>query len=441
MVALAAALVACGRGGKSTDDAAPPAPVRKLANTSPNDFFGRGAPTFVRGTKGDERADRGVAAQVELIRSIAFDGATVVDDYSIDTAEGGSAWPHNAVVYGAGHVNELLASLAPTFPFRIEPGALTLGDELFRGDEYRLIAVVPTREADERGPGYPEFLLYAGTGTPGVAEINGVRHGASPILVADTFGPLVTGQWKETSDGVMPELDSSRASRIRWRAVERTVKSSDGKNTADVRISFPQKIPAADDEEQVIDACLRGLRTAIRKLAITHPASVSIYVYPDVGSKRSLTGDAGHGHAVVSSRALHVLRFDPSPGGGLESLLAHEATHVLAHESWGPAGSSLLGEGLAVWVSGQYGGTPLADWQRRIETPPRVADLLGKAFRQLPERETYPVAGLLVAAAVQRVGLANVRDHLFGASAETWAAACASAGSSPRELQQALHGE
>lgn len=120
------------------------------------------------------------------------------------------------------------------------------------GDEYRLIALVPARSADQDGPGYPEFLLYAGNGSPGVAEINGVRHGGESILVADAFGRLLTGSWQKTSSGTMvPVFPGPRARRIAWRTVKRELQTGAMTKPEVVHVRFPQRLPAAQDEELV----------------------------------------------------------------------------------------------------------------------------------------------------------------------------------------------
>ena len=102
---------------------------------SPNDFLSRGAPTFVLGTAGDDRADRAIAAQVNLIRNLLFPGTQAVTDESIDVAAGPDAWPPRPILYGGPHVNSVLRALAPTLPFEMDEGALRLGDRVFEGDE------------------------------------------------------------------------------------------------------------------------------------------------------------------------------------------------------------------------------------------------------------------------------------------------------------------
>ncbi|MBI5489380.1 MAG: hypothetical protein HY905_18755 [Deltaproteobacteria bacterium] len=430
-------------------DAAPPAPSPADAaaaplpslSTTPNEFLARGIPTFVLGTAGDDRADHIVATQVGMVRDLLKASATVLDD-SIDVAAGPSAWPPNPVVYGSPDVNSVVARLAPVLPLSFGPDRLAFGEREFHGTDLRVIAVIPARAPDAAGPGHPEFLLYAGTGPAAVAEINAVHHGAEPILIANAFGRLQTGRWERSPDGALSAaFPDPPSARIAWRVVERPLApATDDGTPATVRFGFPEQLAPVDDEAAVIDAALRGLAIAVGKLSLAAPVSLSLYVYPDRRSKLSLTGDQGDGHAVVSANVIHVLHADPSPDGPLESLVAHEGTHILAYAAWGPPGSALVGEGLAVWASGRYGGATLDEWKARLDAPLRLADFLGAGFRRTPEATTYPLAGLLVRAAVDVVGLGNVRDRLYGASASTWNDACVAAGTTADALQSAVDG-
>lgn len=56
----------------------------------------------------------------------------------------------------------------------------------------------------------------------------------------------------------------------------------------------------------------------------------------------------------------------------------------------------------------------------------------------MPEAETCPFGGMLVTVAIELVGLDAVRDHLFGATAETWADACKAAGTTAEALDAAV---
>jgi hypothetical protein len=422
----------------ATQSATSPA-LPALTNTTVNQFILRGPPTFVLGTTGDVRADNAIAAQVSLVRAL-FASSLVVNDDSIDVSKGPTAWPVNPVLYGGPQVSSVMKALAPILPLQLEPGKLVIGEQIFTGDDYRLITVIPARAPDRQGPGYPEFLLYAGTGTPGIAEINAVTHGPDPIVIADLFGTLLKGHWRQDETGKLTaEFVAPRARRIEWRVVERPLPGIDDSTSSTVKLQFPGMLPPAPDEAAVIDACMRGLTRAVNKLQLKTPANISVYVYPDRRSKKSLTGDEGDGHAVISARALHVLLVDTSVGGGMESLVAHEGTHLLAYEAWGPSGSSLFGEGLAVWVSGQYGGVPLADWAPQIKVSMSLLELLGPGFRKkLSEKESYPIGGLFVGAVIKQVGIERVRDYLFDATADTWEAACQRAGTSPTQLEEVL---
>lgn len=433
---LGLALSACGKAphpdapptppATAPTRAEPPAPSPSFADI--NAFVAAGTPTFIVGS--DPRAK----AQATFARDHLFPTAKILDAAQVTT------WPEHALVYGGPHTNPLLAPLA--LPFTMTADTLTVGGETFAGSDLRLIALVP---ADSGPPAHPPFVLYAGTGATAIAEINAVPHGPQAIVVADAFGVLATGTWTQGTDGRPAAKLGPRARRIAWRTV-----GPGG------HFRFPAQLPATPDDDALVAAGERGIAQSVAMLGLadaqTATADLAVYVYPDPRSKRTLTGDAGAGHAVIAGRALHVLRVDPSVGGDFEHLMAHEATHLLAYAAWGPAGSSFMGEGLAVWVSGTYAGTPLAEFAREERAararavgarpvpaaPPRARDLLGPAFRAAPERETYPLAGLFVQTAVALVGRDNLRAHLFGATAATWDAACRAAGTTPEALEEAF---
>ncbi len=430
------AMLGCGRGSPgapapTAKDAASPvatAPAgpesEASANLTPDQLLGQGPPTFVLGTLGDAATDRMIAAQAELIRGL-FPGATVVLDTSIDVAAGPSAWPPRPVLYGGAHVNAVIAALGPTLP--VQPGAeqISVGGETYRGAAV-VIAAIPA------GASHPAFVLYAATGTPGVVEINSVRHGGDSVLIADAHGRLQTGTWLRRADGTTTAALGPQARRIPWRFVEREVAG------VSMRVGFPAQVPAAADEAAVVEAVVRGLAVAAARLQVAAIPPITAYVYPDRRSKTSLTGDGGDGHALALASALHVIRVDPAQGS-LERLVAHEGSHVIAGLRWGPAGSALIGEGVAVWAAGGYGGVSLADWARRLDERPTAATLLPMTeFRGRREADTYPLGGLLVTVAVEQVGLDAVRDHLYPATLATWADACKAAGTTAEALDAAV---
>ncbi len=426
-VLLLALLAGCSRKDGAPEP--PPKPTATASSASvsplplatPNTFLAEGAPTFVVGTLGDEAADRIVRHQARLVQGMFFPASMLVEDTTVVSSKGADVWPRRPVVYGGPHVHAALATLAPTLPFQLERGKLVLGGETFVGDDLMLITVLPARAADADGPGFPRMLIYAGTGDPGVAEINAVPHGQHAILVADRFGVLTTGAWTRRAGKVVAALEP-RAQRETFRTTERAFHG--GK----LRFSSLASEPASKDEEPYVEACVRGLDRVVERLSLDGAPTIDVFLYPDSATKAKLTGNGGAGHAVPSSHTLHVIRFDPKKGGALEGLIAHEGTHVIATAAFGGPGSAALGEGLAVWVSGKYGGLELEKWKAKLGLPPKLADLLGKGFFARKEAETYPASGLLVERAIASVGLVKFRAHLYGATAGEWAEACAAAG-------------
>jgi hypothetical protein len=402
-----------------------PAPAQEFA--TPTTFLAEATPTFVVGTAGDDRCDRAIRGQAAMIRSLLFADAALLRDDEVDD------WPATPIVYGGPHVNSLIARLAPHLPFELERGRLLIGGRTFEGDDVRLIVVVPARPAAEGFAGHPEFLLYAGTGVPGVAEINGIPHGGAPIQVCDTFGELVAANWTRAADGSLGVQFGRTRPRIAWRAVEPSSADLPG---AAPRVLFPE--PLAEEalaEARAALECWRHLATAARRLGLSSLPPSRIYVYPDLRSIQSLTGKAASGHADVEAGALHVVRGE---GGVHGPLIQHEGAHLLAYRAYGAAASPLLGEGLAVWVAGEYGGYDLDQWVQGWKGPlPALAELQGAGFRELPERAAYPLGGNFVGAAVELVGVDAFCKELLGAGPSEWEAACARAGTTPAAIEKA----
>jgi len=146
-----------------------------------------------------------------------------------------------------------------------------------------------------------------------------------------------------------------------------------------------------------------------------------------------------YGFADHPSRSLHIVALDPLPDGPMEHLVAHEWTHILAGGHWAHTGTPLLGEGLAVWVSGGYAGRDLHAWKEDLASPPpAVATLLGPEFREMPEADAYPLAGILVGVLVKQEGLEAVREHFLPATRATWERACRDAGTTPGKVEAAF---
>ncbi len=383
------------------------------------EYFRRGAPTLVFGTAGDERSDRATRAQVELVRKLAAPGAKAIADTEI---AGKPEWPANPMLYGGAHINAAIAAIAKELPFEITANKLVIGGQTFEGDGLALIALVPARAGK-----YPEFLLYAGTGTPGITEINAGTGADAQIVIADAFGPWITGTWKIGADGVATAELGKPLRRVAWRESKRTIRGAE--------ITFELFEGTADRDTPMIAQAEAGIAAALDKLAPARgdrPIAFTVVIHPDKRSKGSLTGNSGDGHAVGFANTLHVWAHD-----GLAYLTTHEATHSILFSIWPPAGSQLLGEGVAVWTTGGYAGNPLASYRGKLKPRP-IKELLASKLRSVPEAEMYPLGGTVVGAIVSKVGLAKLRDHLYGATAETWDEACKAAGTTPAELDAAV---
>jgi hypothetical protein len=382
-------------------------------NTTVNDFYAKGIPTFIMGTLGDERADRIISAQVSIVRNLVAPSARMLD--TVIKLDDIKTWPPRAVVYGGTSFNQVIANLK-NLPLSITEDKLSIGGMDFTGPGYQLITVIPEQE------GHPEFVLYAGTGSPGVAEINAIHHGKDAILIADAFGVLHTGEWSYDKAGKLEAKLSEPARRVKWREVK-----AEGAN-----IYFVEELPASADEAAIVANCEKGVAHAREKLGRKEAATISIYVSPDAKSKLSLTGVAGDGHAVVNANAVHVVG---SKEESLVHLVAHEATHLLAYEAFEQPGSSLLGEGLAVWVSGYYGGIPIDDFAKELGKPGVINELLGPKFPSLPEKEAYMHGGLAVKAAIESVGFDEFTKQLWPATRDNWIKATEFAGTNIKQMQ------
>jgi len=387
-----------------------------------SEFLSGNSPSFILGTQADDRADREVVAQVELIRGLRFPGSVRVLDDSIDVAQGAGAWPQTPVVYGGSHVNAALAGVADCLPLRVTAGEIEIAGETYSGDEYRLIALVPAVAASEGCPGSPQFLLYAGAGTSGVTEINATPDGNFGFIVVDRFGLLDAGIWERGDDGAVQAKITQRALRKPWR--ENRVQ--EGERVEAALIVRRLQAAAVTDAERAQDlALLRGVRFAEARLGLEPASALTIYVYPDAKTKASITR-GGDAHADYASRTLHVLTADASVGGVLERVCAHEAVHIIASDAFGAPGSPLWGEGLAVWAAGQYGGRSMLEWRH---DPPRVevgiVEFTGAGFVRTPERLSYPIAGLLVGDLIHEHGLEAFLEHIYPAGPERLEQACA----------------
>lgn len=399
--------------------------------TTPNEFLARGNLTFIFGTAGLDETDAFIRTEARFIRDTIFPDAKLLPDSAIDVGKGLKGWPSNPVVYGGSHVNRIMTALRSELPFTIGAGEIKIGELDFKGDEYGLITVVPATSS------HPEFLLYAGTGTPGVGGINSVWHGSEPILVTDRFGRYASGTYKGDDEDASPFFPEQQPIRFAWDQTRETVDAAKGQFVP-VFIHYTDDMPVSRLRDDISTSVQQGASMALKRLDISLADEVHFYLYTDTRTKATVTNNEGDGHSTIMANAVHLLMIDPRMKGPMEDLSAHEATHVYAYQRWGPPGSSLIGEGLAVWVVGKYARHTLAEYASSMPPPPPAQALLGKGFMSLPERQSYPLAGLFVKAAIETVGMDKFMRYLYPATASTWERECKRAGTTPQAIQDAF---
>ncbi len=128
---------------------------------------------------------------------------------------------------------------------------------------------------------------------------------------------------------------------------------------------------------------LESWRIVSEFLGVEGPSEIPYHKYPDVATKEEYTGRGGNAH--VQGGEIHTIW--PSD--------RHEIVHILARP-WGDP-PALLGEGLAVHLSGAWQGRPVPQAARAILAAGKwisLEDLLDThAFRRKDDLVTYGIAG------------------------------------------------
>jgi len=132
-------------------------------------------------------------------------------------------------------------------------------------------------------------------------------------------------------------------------------------------------------------------------LGVDLPFKVTYHRYATPAEKGAWTGDAGNGHAQGDRDLYTVWPIDD-----------HEIVHLLARQ-WGETDSPLLGEGLAVALSGSWLGRPPDAWVAELKAQGKVPDLAslvdGARFRSMDDRVSYALAGSFVDFFIQLWGI------------------------------------
>lgn len=127
------------------------------------------------------------------------------------------------------------------------------------------------------------------------------------------------------------------------------------------------------------------------------PERVDYWKYPDIPTKIEFTGIGGNGHALGS--AIHTIW----------PVERHELVHVYAN-AWGPT-TPLWGEGLAVWLSGDWLGKPVKEAAKAVlDRWVSIAELLDPySFRACEDTLSYAIAGALVGWVLETRGQETLR--------------------------------
>ena len=135
------------------------------------------------------------------------------------------------------------------------------------------------------------------------------------------------------------------------------------------------------------------------------PERIHYYKYPDLDTIEELTGRRGNAFANVERNEIHSIWASDR----------HEIVHLWARP-WGDP-PALLGEGIAVYLSGQWQGKPVKEAAREIlegeHWIPLERMIDTASFRQLRELSTYGQAGALVAWIVEVHGKSTLKE-LYG---------------------------
>ena len=107
--------------------------------------------------------------------------------------------------------------------------------------------------------------------------------------------------------------------------------------------------------ENELETVFRTLEDTQNHINATLMVSFSKPVHVYLGDRLfAPPNQALHGHAYSSPRSFFVLYNDTSSPAFRRYIIAHELTHVIAAEMYGPPGSVMLSEGLAVQVAYRF---------------------------------------------------------------------------------------
>lgn len=301
------------------------------------------------------------------------------------------------IVLGSPDSNPLLLELDGLLPVRFrEDGSFEFGGYLYDEPGHGIALISPNPWNDEQW-----ILLYAGVTFDGMYSTFTVYTGWHDYAT-------VRGGWTLQQQGTLcrdqvpwgwyRKYDEDL--RKPWDAWVGTLEVESGEWHI---LHFEEDSDGDQDRDWLLGRHDEDYLAAAALLEV-EPLDVPIrtYLYTTTDLKEEMTGYAGYAHANPMNAETHHLY-----GEGVDATGPHEDVHVLAWHRIGDTSTSLMGEGLAVWVGGYWWGEPLDDWASEFledgEIPP-LEDLIDD-FWGFDDTVTYPLAGHFVGFLVDTWGL------------------------------------
>ncbi|MBA2320392.1 MAG: hypothetical protein H0V89_04480 [Deltaproteobacteria bacterium] len=379
-------------------DVATPSPATDepwgVASTCSAEEPGGFDPFYADGTAflvyGETPEDLALAEQVQIWYADFFDDLQLrrASELTVDDRAA------NLMILGMPATNALIGELDGTLAVRFDDVGFEFGGYRYDEPGHGIALVSPSPLAPESW-----VLLYAGNTLGGAFSVFTVFSGGFDYVTTrgrgtvQQEGDLCHDEWtwfRRYGDDLRKPWDE-------WVGGLLTVETahhlfffedgSDGDRDADW-------YPAWQEEEY--DRALAMLEVA----PLDFPIRTYLYTTRDL--KEEMTGFAGNGHANDLNYEVHALYGEETYAVG-----AHEDVHVLASHRIGQASTTLMGEGLAVWVDGVWVGEPLASWATTFrdagEIPP--LQLLIDNFWGYDDLMTYALAGHFVGFLVDGWGI------------------------------------
>ena len=158
----------------------------------------------------------------------------------------------------------------------------------------------------------------------------------------------------------------------------------------------------------------------VAKLAIAHGGRISVFMYNHGNELEPPLPNARAGVAFPETNAVHAVAFAPHDND-LNSLLTHEANHVIVSNGLGRAGTSFMNEGLASALTseryGEFGPTALHRWVRNNRSRViHIATLADDSQWSSNSNDGYRSSASFLAFLLDRYGAERLKQIYYAGS-------------------------